>query len=185
MKPFIPSTEMLLTSKAGFDLQTATPVQRARCRIGDGLLLADLRANPDVIAMVGGQASLEALPSERGQIPEMVIDLGPIRSCKTMMACCRAARASQAVSVDGLKVGEGPRIALVSVKLDRARVAFRHLKGLFSRPALKALVIDETADTLSIRPPSGRAIEIACVAGGRAASGFVGDWSAGLIADEA
>ncbi len=185
MSTFIPTTEALLTSPAGFDLQTATNVQRARCRIGDGLPLGDLRSDPDVVAMVGGQECLEALPSEHGQIPQTVVDLGPIRSCKTMMACCRAARASQAVSVEGLKVGEVPRIALVSVKLDRARVAFRQLKGLFSRPALKALVIDETADTLIIRHPSGRPIEISCVAGGRAASGFVGDWSAGVIADEA
>lgn len=180
------TTEKLLTSEHGFGLDTATPVQLARCRIGDGIPLGDLRNHPDVIAMVGGRAALERLCSERGEAPTVTVDLSSIRSAKTMIGCCRALRATQIVDVSQLKVGEVPRIPLVATKLDRAKVAFRMLRALVTeRPALRGLLIDETAESLLIRHPSGRPIEIACVAGGRAAGGFVGDWSAGLVADEA
>lgn len=180
------TTEALLTSPAGFDLSTATPVQRARCRIGDGLPLRELRDDPDVVAMVGGPEALAALPSERGEAPDVVVDLSSIRSAKTMIAVCRALRATQIVDLSGLKTfAEVPRLQLVSLKLDRSKVAFRMLRGLVDRPALRALLLAETAETLMIRHPIGAAIEIACVAGGRAAAGSIGDWCAGLIADEA
>lgn len=180
------TTEQLLTSPAGFGLSEATAVQRARCRIGDGLPLDDLRTHTEVIAMVGGAEALERLPSERGVAPDVLVDLSSIRSAKTMMAVCRAVRATQIVDVSALKVGEVPRVALAATKLDRARVSFRMLRGLMTeRPALRSLLAEETAESLMVRHPTGRLIEIACVAGGRAAGGFVGDWSAGLIADEA
>jgi hypothetical protein len=181
------TTEALLTSPAGFGLTEATAVQRARCRIGDGLPLDDLRTHPDVISMVGGAEAIERLPSEHGVAPEVLVDLSSIRSAKTMIACCRTIRATQIVDVSMLKVGEVPRVVLASIKLDRAHVAFRMLRGLMTeREALRSLLAeDPTAQTLMVRHPSGRLIEIACVAGGRAAGGFVGDWSAGLVADEA
>jgi hypothetical protein len=180
------TTEALLTSPAGFGLTEATPVQRARCRIGDGIVLGELRTDPDVISMVGGASALERLPSEHGDAPDILVDLSSIRSAKTMMAVCRCIRATQIVNVDALKIGEVPRVVLASTKLDRARVSFRMLRALFTeRPALRPLLLEETAESLMVRHPSGRPIEIACVAGGRAAGGFVGDWSAGLVADEA
>lgn len=180
------TTEALLTSPAGFGLSEATPVQRARCRIGDGLPLGELRTDPDVVAMVGGPEALARLPSEQGVAPDVVVDLSSIRSAKTMIACCRAIRATQIVNVEMLKVGEVPRLVLASTKLDRSRVAFRMIRGLMTeRPALRALLLEDPTDILLVRHPSGRPIEVACVAGGRAAGGFVGDWSAGLVADEA
>lgn len=182
----IPSTEAILTSAAGFNLDTATPVQRARCRIRDGVRLGELRDDADVEAMLGGAEALAALPSERGIAPDMVVDASSVRSAKTLMACAAAARATQAVTLQGLKRGEVPRIPLFSLKLDRARVAFRMLSALFTESAaLHPLVLDATADSLLVRHPSGRPVEVVCTAGGRAASGFVGDWLAGIIADEA
>lgn len=183
---FVPTTEQLLTGAAGFNLQTATNVQRACCNIGDGIpLREELKSDPNVVQMVGGHQRLAQLPSERGELPDVVVDISSIRSAKTMRALARSARASQIIDVSVLTYGERPRISFVSLKLDRSRAAFRLLKGLFGRPALKPLVIGETAESLLVRHPSGREVEIACVAGGRAAGGFIGDWSAGLIADEA
>lgn len=181
----IPTTEALLCTAAGFALETATPVQRARCRIGDGLPLAELRDHPDVVQMVGGAEAIEQLPSERGVAPSMVVDLSSIRSAKTMMAVCRAVRAVFAVDVSGTRIGEVPRIPLYSLKLSRSRVAFRMVRALFRRPALSPLVLSETADSLLVRHPAEVPIEIVCVAGGRSAEDFVGDWLAQVIADEA
>jgi len=180
------TTEKLLVSPMGFDLASASPVQLARARIGDGLPLGELAQDPDVQAMIGGPDALASLPSEFGIRPAMVVDLSSIRSAKTMIAVCRALLATQIVDVSGLKVGEVPRVILVSLKLSRARVAFRMLRALLSeRPALRPLFIEIVGDSIFVRHPSGRPIEIACVATGRAAGGFVGDWCAGLIADEA
>lgn len=180
-----PTTEQLLCTPLGHDVSTASPVQRARCRIGDGLPLEELREDSDVVAMCGGPEATAALPSESGTAPNTVIDVSSIRSCKTMMAVCRAARAVFAVDTSVCRIGEVPRIALFSLKLSRARVAFRMLAALFARPALRGLVISSTAEALTVRHPSGVPIEIVCVAGGRAAQDFVGDWLAGVIADEA
>lgn len=181
---WVPSTEDLLTSPDGFDLHEATPVQRARCRIGDGLPLGELAHDPDVVQMVGGPAALAELVHPEAP-PDVLVDLSSIRSAKTMMAACRASRATWVVDTSALKIGEVPRVIFASPKLDRSAVAFRMLRALFARPALAGLVISETADTLTVRHPSGRPIEIVCVAGGRAAAGFVGDWCAGLVCDEA
>jgi len=181
------STEALLTSPLGFGLDKATPVQRARCRIGDGEPLRELRTHPDVVAMCGGADAVERLPSERGIATAVIVDLSSVRSAKTMIACCRAARATQIVSIGPLKRGEVPRLSFASLKLERTRVPFRMLSALYREsPAFRPLLVGEpTADTLTVRHPSNWPIEIACVAGGRAAGGFVSDWSAGLAADEA
>lgn len=181
----IPTTEQLLATPLGFDLSTASAVQLGRSRIGDGLPLAELRDHPDVVQMCGGPDAIDALPSEQGIAPAMLVDVSSIRSAKTMMAVCRAARAVFAVDVSVCRIGEIPRIPIFSLKLSRARVAFRMLDALFSRPALAPLVISRTADTLMVRHPSGIPIEIVCVAGGRSAQDFVGDWLASVICDEA
>jgi hypothetical protein len=183
----IPTTELLLTMPAGFGVATASPVQRARCRIGDGLPLGDLASHPDVVAMCGGPAALAALPSEQGIAPKTLADVSSVRSCKTMIAVCRAFRATQIVDVSGLKRGETPRVSLVSLKLDRAAVAFGMLRELLLGSAeLRGLVVgDPTSDSLIVRHPSGKPVIIACVAGSRAGGGLIGDWCAGIIADEA
>lgn len=178
------TTEALLTSPLGFGLTSATPVQRASCRVGDGLPLDALRDHRDVIAAFGGESAIVALPSERGMKPVEFYDVSSPRTAKTMRAVCRAVAASQSVDLSSLKVGEVPRVSIMSLKLDVADVPFRLLTGLLQRPALAPLVIKVATDSVELRHPSGRIVEIAVVAGGRAAGGLVARWSAGLIADE-
>jgi hypothetical protein len=180
------STEELLTSPAGFGISSATPAQRAACRIMDGLALGELRAHPDVLKLVGGPEALTQLPSERGAAPSEVVFLAAIRSAKTIIACAAAIRATLTVDVSRLGPGEVPRVSLVSLKLDTSAVAHRLLiETLRASEVLRALVVDETADALTVRHPSGRPIEIACVAGAKAGGGLVARWSAGVIFDEA
>jgi hypothetical protein len=180
------STEQLLTSPQGFGIATASPAQRAACRILDGEPLGDLRAHPDAIALVGGVDAIAALPSERGIAPTEVALLAAIRTSKTIIACAAALRASQSVDVSRLGPGEVPRVSLVSLKLDTSAVAHRLLtETMRASPTLKGLMLDDTADTLTVRHPSGRPIEIACVAGSKAGAGLVARWSAGVIFDEA
>ncbi|MEO7033107.1 MAG: hypothetical protein ABI548_04650 [Polyangiaceae bacterium] len=180
------TTEGLLTSLDGFRISTATPVQRAGARVADGRPLDDLREHPDVVQAFGGAEAIAALPSERGIKPLEFYNVASPRTAKTTAACASAIVASQTVDMSGLGPGEIPRVSILSLKLDVADVPFRRLVGVFEGSRkLKPLLLGKTADAISVRHPSGKPIEIAVVAGGKAAGGLVARWSAGLIADEA
>jgi hypothetical protein len=191
------TTEDLLTHPDGFGIQTATPVQRASCRIGDGLPLEELAEHPDVILALGGVDAVAALPSERGIKPREILDLSSPRTAKTIRAAARAIVASQTIDLSRMGPGEMPRVSIVSTKLDIADVPFNMLLGALERsPRLKHLIVDKREAklrgggagmrTLLLKQmTSGRLVEVACVAGGRAANGLVARWSAGVIFDEA
>ncbi len=179
------STEVLLTSPLGFGITTATPAQRAICRILDGRPLAELADHPDVLRLVGGPEALARLPSETRHAPSEVVVLAAVRSAKTIVACARAIGASQSVDVSKLGPGEVPRVSIVSLKLDTSAVAQRILAATCrASQTLSKLVLDETADAIVLRHPSGRPIEIACIAGAKAGAGLIARWSAGVIFDE-
>lgn len=75
----------------------------------------------------------------------------------------------------------------MSLKKDVADVVLNHIVGpMLSKPDLKQLLLEEpTADSVLVRHPSGRPVEIKVVAGSRAGSTLLGRWSAGVIFDEA
>lgn len=82
--------------------------------------------------------------------------------------------------------GEIPRISIVSLSKDLADVVFGHVVGrTMASPLLSKLVLETpTADTMMIRHPSGRPVEIKVVASSKAGSSLVARWSAGVILDE-
>jgi hypothetical protein len=173
--------EALLTSRNGFALVTASPLQRAVCRIIDGLPLGELAARDEVRAAIG---DVDALPKAP---PAEVLILSGIRTAKSLSAAATAVRASQTCDMTGLGAGETPRVSVVSLTTDLSKVVFDHIVGnVLARPALRALLIGEpTADALVLRHPSGRPVEIKVVAGARAGASLVARWSAGCIFDEA
>lgn len=180
------TTEQLLTSRDGFGIITATPAQRAACRVLDGLPLGELGQHPDVLALVGGDEALAVLPSERGIMPAEAVFLAAIKCAKTITACAASFRMTQAVDVSRLGPGEMPRVSLVSLKLDTSAVAYRILlETIRASRVLLPLLLEVGADALIVRHPSGRPIEIACVAGAKAGGGLVARWSAGVVFDEA
>jgi len=177
------STESLLTSPDAFGIVTASPAQRAACRILDGQPLCELARQTDVLELVGGPAALAALP--RSAPTELVL-LAAIRTAKTILACAAAVRMTQTVDVSRLGRGEVPRVSLVSLKLDLTAVPHRILLGtLQGSPVLSPLLLESTADTITVRHPSGRPVEIAIVAGSKAGAGLVARWCAGAVFDEA
>lgn len=96
-------------------------------------------------------------------------------------------RATQICDLSKLGAGEVPRVSVVSLTRDLAAVVFRHIVGnILARPSLKALVVGEpSSDTITLRHPTGRPVEIKVVAGSRAGASLVARWSAGCIFDEA
>ena len=171
--------EGLLTSPLGFGLTTASPLQRAIARIADGRPLAELAEDPVVLRALGGVIPDAVKPSE------LAIVSG-IRTAKSLSAAALAVHWSQRADLSKLGPGEIPRISIVSVSKDLADVVYGHIVGrTMASPLLSKLVLETpTADTLMIRHPSGRPVEIKVVASSKAGSSLVARWSAGVILDE-
>ena len=176
------SLEDLYASPSGFAVP-ASPTQRAICRAIEGRPLAELADHPAVVETFGGVDAIAALPS----VAPVEFDLlSGIRTGKSQLAACRAIHASQTVDVSHLSPGEVARVSVISLDLDKSRVVLDHLVGTMqARPALRRLLVDDPrGDSVLVRSPSGRPIEIACVAGARAGGSVVARWSAGVIFDE-
>lgn len=171
--------EELITSKHFFGLTTASPAQRAAYRVFDGEPLAELGQDSDVMAMLGGAEPPHEPPFELSW-------LSGVRVGKSFSAAGASVRWSQRVNLPPW-VGKGdiPRIPIISLDKDKATAVLNHLRGhIFASPLLKMLVLDEKAEGLVLRHPSGRPIEVMVMAGKRAGASVVAYWLAGLIFDE-
>lgn len=174
------SLESLLTHRQGFALTTATPLQRQLARLIDGA--ADLDAtSPELIEAAGDCRGIV------GVRPREVTIVAAVRSAKTLLCAAAAVRATQTIQCEHLGPGEIPRVSVLSLTLDLAQVAQHHLVGsIMASPVLRELLVDEPRfDSVRLRHPSGRPIEICTVAGRRGGEGLISRWSAGLIIDEA
>lgn len=172
--------EMLFTHPGAFGVTTATPLQRAICRVADGQPISDLATHPDVLAAMGDVTGL------RGR-PRRVLVLAAIRTAKSLLAATIATRAAMTCDLSALRPGETPRVSVISLDKDKARAVFDHLVGtLTSKPALRGLMLSPpTADAVTLRHPSGKPVEVMVVAGSKAGGSLVARWSAGCIFDEA
>lgn len=179
-----PSLEAILTSPAFFGLATATPVQRAKCRIIDGRPLDDLATHPDVREMIGCDAS--ALPNVR---PLEVIDVSATRVGKTLFGAALAVHASQTVELcgTGWRPGDIIRFFVAALKLEGTRPFMSHLMaGIQRSPAIASLVVGEPSLT-SVRfaHRSGAVIEVTPIPIDRAGASAVSVYCAGVFIDEA
>lgn len=172
------SLDGLLRSKThGFGLATATPAQRAICRMIEGRPLGSLYT-PEVAAAVG--------PAPTARAQEVVL-LSGIRTAKSIIAATLAVHASQHCDLSRLKASEVARVSVVSLSLDLANVVYSHLTGHIGRSdTMRALLCASPKQrAVLLRHPSGRVVEIRVVAGTRAGASLAARWSAGVIFDEA
>lgn len=164
--------------KVLFGIHTATPLQLAICRIIDGEAVTKPEQVEALTKACGG-----VLPTAR---PTEFYLLAAIRSAKSMIAAAVGLRASQTVDLSGLRHGETPRYSILSTSRDNAKVIFKHLLGTVrAEPLLRPLLIGDTADTITLRHPTGRGVEIHVAAGAKAGSTLVARWSLGVTFDEA
>lgn len=171
--------EWRLTSQYAFGLTTASPLQRAICRIADGRPLGELATHPTVTRALRGTLPEACAPKE-------LAILSGIRVGKSLFAGCTAVHWTQTCDLRRLGPGEIPRVSIVSTSKDNAEVVFGHIVGrMQASPVLKHLIVGEpAAEHLHVRHPSGCVVEIAVVAGKRAGTSLVSRWSAGCIFDE-
>lgn len=184
------SLEELVTSPDGFGLDTATPVQRAWCWVLQNNTVPDhLWAVAEVQETFGG-----VRPMERGDfVSREILLLAGVRGAKTLI--CGAACVWFAIKCDlsqgpgrYLKRGERPRVSLVSARMSNAQEAFNYVRGaLTEQPRLMPLLHGEPKkDSLTVRHPTGRLIDIKVVAmSARQGVNLVSRWCAGVLFDEA
>jgi hypothetical protein len=174
------SLEQLLTNPDAFALETASPLQRAICRIADGLALRELAQVPEVRAAIG------EVEDYMPRMPAELVILSGIRTGKSLLAAALAVRAALTCDLSKLRPGEVARVSVLSLTVDLGRVVFGHIYGtVSSSKLLSPLKMAEQADSVMLRHPSGRDVEIKVVAGARAGASLVARWSAGCIFDEA
>jgi hypothetical protein len=73
------------------------------------------------------------------------------RSGKSRMASIIATYLAVAASTAKLTVGEWGTVLIMAVDKQQARIIFDYVKGLFARPALRPLVVSETAESIELR----------------------------------
>ncbi len=177
------SLEDLLTDESAFGLTTASPLQRAICRIAEGSALGALAADGTVIRALGMANHVPHVTTCTA--PRELAIISGIRTGKSLFAACRAVHMALQCNMDRLGPGEVPRVPIVSLSRDLAAVVFGHLTGRMQHaPMLRGLMVDQTADTVTLQRPDGKRVEIAVVAGARAGGSLVGRWVAGVIFDE-
>lgn len=180
-RALLSNLEYLFTSPLGFGVTTATPLQRALCRIIQGVPLGKLAKHPDVISCIGNTSSID------GVKPDELDLIACIRGAKSMIASAVAVFATQNCDLSLLAAGEIPRFPIVSLAKDNADVVYNHITGtLKASPVLSGLLLDEpTAESIMVRGPNDRPVEIAVVAGAKAGGSLVSRWLIGVLFDEA
>lgn len=176
--------ELLLTRPDGFQLETATPLQRAICRMETGEPLEELREHPDVAECIGGAQALDLLPSGA---PSTSVLMAAVRTAKSQKAAAKAFRATQVCNLDKLKDGEIARYSVLSIDKDKASAVLEHLVGkIQASPVLSSCLLrPPSGESVYVMHPSGRAVEIKVMAGKRAGGALVSRWSIGATFDEA
>ncbi len=188
--------EHILTSPEWMGLDTATPAQRAVCRMSDGLPIDDLLKLP----LVEG---LDAYPDEvkeratwahsipggytPGAPPLELYFASAIRSAKSTMSIAKALQMSQTADLSMLMEGEIARFGIVSLTIKNAQATFRKIVAAFNKsPAIRARALSAPTDSrLMLRHPSGHPIEIIVLAGKRGGGSLVSEWLIGAVFDEA
>lgn len=174
------TTEKLLTDPDAARLTTATPVQRAICRMLDGIDLGDLWDDAQVrLAFSGAKPP----PVQ----PKTAIVLCGTRGAKSLISGCKGTRSSLFCDLDGLGEGDEVMTPVLATSLKNARAVFSHVKALcYSKAIIGRLVGEPKGESLSLaHVATGREVEIACTAASKHAGNLVSRWLASCIFDEA
>lgn len=179
------SLEAIVCTSAGLGLTTATPLQRAICRIADGTPLGDLATHPDVLEAVGRVDLLWP-----GQ-PDEFVWLGPSRTGKSTIAAGMSIRATQTVDLSLAKTdGLPPCYPVISLDKEKAGSVYGVVKVALEGPYRHLCVRDPVQERdggghALVRHPSGRAVEIRVTATKAQGAAVISRWLIGLTIDEA
>jgi hypothetical protein len=173
--------ENLLVRREGFDLP-ASPLQLAIARAADGRPIGDVLDEVACLAHFGCGCDALGLT-----LPVLVVLIAGVRSGKSLIAGAAAVKSALTADLSQLKPHEVARVAVVAPTTDNADATFRLLVGHVRASAtLSALIVGKTtSDTIVLRRPDGREVEIVVVAALRGAVTLRSRWLAGFVFDEA
>lgn len=168
-----------LLAGQGFADLPASPLQRAIARAAQGRPLAGV-IDEETCERHFGTSNLPEV------VPSLVVLVCGIRSGKSFMAACAAIYSSLTADLRGLKAHELPRYAIVGPTVDAARATFVILCGILENSALLRSFIEgePTADTVVLRRPDGRRVEIVVVAAHRGGLSVRNRWLCGFALEE-
>lgn len=181
--------EQVLTSPKLWNLPTATPVQRAKCRIVEGLPVGELATHPDVLEMCGGVVpNLSEPPSE-------LLDISAIRIGKSLFAAALLFWMSQTVDLRNTRESDIVSLFVVALKIGGTSAVIKHLiEPLTKQPALRPFLVDDPKDITigSVqrsglrlkRPHDNRIVEVQCIPLDRGGGSALSVYCAGLVVDE-
>lgn len=157
----------------------ASPLQLAITRAAEGRSLRRV-LSPDELALHFGVESSAPLRT----VPALVVLVCGVRSGKSFLSACAAIRGALVADCSGLQPHEVPRVPIVAPNADNASATFTILCGIVDGSALAALVVSRTSESLTLRRPDGRKVEIVVVAASRGGITFRSRWLAGFILEE-
>lgn len=166
------SLEEMLTHPLLFGLTTATPLQRAICRVAEGRPLGSLALDPAV---------RRNFPrGYTGRRPRELALVAGVRSGKSLIAAAMLLHAAMQADLSGLKPGDIPRAVVVSAKKDNAKAIYRHLVGAIkASPVLRRMLAsdpDNSTSTFMVRRPDGVLVEVLIVAMSTEGVGLTSFW---------
>lgn len=170
--------EELLTGRGFADLP-ASPLQRAIARAAEGRPLEGILTDEQLRAHFG-------VTSWLAQLPRVIVLVCGVRGGKSFIAACAAIWSCLRADLGKLKLHEIPRFAILGPTVDAATATFRILLGILqASPVLAGLVEGEpTRDTVTLRRPDGRLVEICVVAASRGGATLRNRWLVGAIFEE-
>ncbi len=163
----------------GYAALDASPLQRAICRAADGLPVGDA-LDAEQLEQHFGRWDI---PSVR---PRLVVVVAGVRGGKSWIASCAGIKLALTVPLGKLKKHELPRVAIIAPTVDAARATFVILVGILSESPVLGMFVegDPTADTVVLKRPDGRRVEIVVVAAHRGGLSVRNRWLAGFVLDE-
>ena len=184
--------EQLFTSPKLWNVPTATPVQRAKCRIFEGRPLGSLATHPDVLELTGVKG---------GRVPDMeeppveVLDISAIRIGKSLFGGAFLFWQSQVTDLSGTRDSDIVRLFVVALKIGGTAAVIKHLiTPLTTQPLLQPYLVDDPKDiTIAnvqrqglriYRPHDKRIVEVVCIPLDRGGGSALSVYCAGLVVDE-
>jgi hypothetical protein len=165
----------------GFADTAASALQRAICRVAEARPL-DGVLSPDECLSYFGCAEQEL----GHQLARRVVLIAGVRGGKSLLSCCQAIAACLTADLSTLRAFDLPRYAIVGPTVDAARATFVQLTGILQSSRVLRTFLDgePTADTVVIRRPDGRRVEIVVVAAHRGGLSVRNRWLVGCTLEE-
>jgi hypothetical protein len=176
------SLETIVTGKDFADLP-ASPLQIGITRAAEGRATDGVLAADELLRYFGVESLDDVVTAV---MPTLVVVVAGVRGGKSFLAACAAIRGCLRADLSRLKPYELPRFAIIAPRVDAATATFQILLGILrTSPILRGLISgDPTSDTVVLRRPDGRCVELVVVA---AASGGItvrNRWLVGFVFEE-